>query len=331
MTENTQATTNWTPRPPQWIWMDGRFLDVTAAQASVLSHGLHYGTGVFEGIRAYSTPEGPRIFALDAHLDRLRRGAECLGLAVDLESLAWACQEVLTRNGLDAAYIRPLVFQGMGGLGLDLGAQRQHSVVAAMPWRSHLGGAAAARGVKATIAAVSTLRRNRAAAIPPLKLTGGYVNAVLAKRAAAAAGFEEAIFVDDEDRVCEATGENVFAVFGDHVVAVTHPDALPGITRRAVLELARGEERELSRAELLVADEVFLTGTSAEVTPVRELDGKRFPEGAVTRRLQAAYQDLVHGRAPRTAAARPGAGRAGHRMPQQPRAAAPPPSVQVTT
>lgn len=288
------------PRAPSWTWFDGRFVAPDAARLPFLSHALHYGSGVFEGIRAYSTPDGPRLFELGAHLVRLRDGAARLGLGVDLDTLAWACEETVARNGYADAYVRPVVWWGAGGLGLDVGAQTQHVAVAALPWTSHLGGAAADRGVRATF---SPLRRNSAAAIPPLKLTGGYVNAILAKRAAAAEGFEEAIFLDAADRVVEATGENVFAVFGSEVVAAAHADALAGITRRVVLELAGGSARTLTRAELLTADEVFLTGTSAEVTPVRALGEVRFGDGPVTRRLQRAYLDLVHGRAPRAAAA----------------------------
>ncbi len=292
-TEAQTASDTWTPRRPSWIWLDGRFVAPDDARVSLLAHGLHYGTGVFEGIRSYATANGPRIFALGAHLERLRRGAELLGLTVDVESLAWVCQETLERNGLDDAYLRPLVFHGAGSLALDLGPQAQHTAVAAMPWRSHLGGEASVHGVRATF---SSLRRNAARAIPPLKLTGGYVNAILAKRAAGAAGFDEAIFCDEHERVCEATGENVFAVIGGEVIAVAHPDALPGITRAAILDLAGGAEGPLTRAELLAADEVFLTGTSAEVTPVRELDGTRFAIGPVTRELQRAYADLVRER-----------------------------------
>ena len=291
--EPSDASRTWTPQRPSWVWADGRFVGRDEAKVSLLAHGLHYGTGVFEGIRAYATPNGPRIFQLGAHLERLRRGAELLGLAVDIESLAWVCEETLLRNGLDDAYIRPLVLHGAGSLGLDLGAQEQHTVVAAMAWQSHLGGAASEHGVRATF---SGLRRNSARAIPPLKLTGGYVNAILAKRAAGSAGFDEAIFCDEHDRVCEATGENVFAVIEGEVIAVAHPDALPGITRAVVLELSGGAEGPLTRAELLAADEVFLTGTSAEVTPVREIDGTRFAIGPVTRHLQGAYADLVRER-----------------------------------
>ena len=294
--ETSEASGTWTPQRPSWIWADGRFVARDEAKVSVLAHGLHYGTGVFEGIRAYATPNGPRIFALGAHLERLRRGAELLGLAVDVETLTWVCEETLARNGLDDAYIRPLVFHGAGSLGLDLGPQQQHTVVAAMAWQSHLGGAASEQGIRATI---SRLRRNSARAIPPLKLTGGYVNAILAKRAAAGAGFEEAIFCDEHDRICEATGENVFVVLDGEVIAVEHPDALPGITRGVILELSGGVEGPLTRAELLAADEVFLTGTSAEVTPVCEIDGRQFAIGPVTRHLQSAYADLVRERRPR--------------------------------
>lgn len=273
------------------VYNDGRWRGAEATTSSSLAHSLHYGTGVFEGIRSYQTPQGPRIFRLDAHLERLRKGAGLLGFEPDTDELARACREALERNRLGDAYLRPIVFAGSGPLTLDLGAQTVSTVVAALPWSSHLGDRATREGIRLT---VSPLRRNSAASIPPLKLTGAYVNSVLAKREAGRRGFDEALFVDGEGFVCEATGENVFAVFGDEVVAVDHPDALPGITREAILDLAaRGTSRPVSLSELLTADEIFVTGTSAEVTPVTAIDDRAFPLGVVTRCLQASYGRLV--------------------------------------
>ena len=295
----------------QWIWLDGRWLPHNQATISVLSHGLHYGTGVFEGIRSYATMSGPRIFKLDAHLERLARGARRLGLPcgdVTLTTLAGACREALERNALGDAYLRPLLFWGevpggvaggadRPGLAIDVGSQVVHTMVTALPWSSHLGSSTQKCGVRATI---STLTRNPADAIPPLKLTGGYVNATLAKLAASELGFDEAIFVDRAGLVVEATAENVFAVFHaggrERVIAVEHPDALPGITRATVLEMTGGESRALALEELLEADEVFLTGTSAEIAPVREIDGRAFGVGETVRRVQRQYADLVRDR-----------------------------------
>ncbi len=252
-------------------WMDGRWLD--DARVPALSHALHYGTGVFEGIRAY----GGKLFRLDAHLRRFAAGAEALGLRVDLDAVAQACRECADGD----VYVRPIAFFGAGGLGLDVDRNDVHAIVMALPWRSHL-----APVVRATVSP----RRRQAAAF---KLTGAYVNCVLAKREAAARGFDEAIFVDDRGHVVEATGENVFAVVGGETVAARHADALPGITRTAVMELTRARERELTIDALRAADEIFLTGTSAEVTPVVELDGRRLPVGPVTQDAQRRYADMV--------------------------------------
>jgi len=252
-------------------WMDGRWID--DARVPALSHALHYGTGVFEGIRAY----GGRIFRLDAHMQRFAAGAEALGLRVDLDAIARACVECAEGD----VYVRPIALFGAGGLGLDVHRNDAHAIVMALPWSSHL-----APTVRATVSP----RRRQAA---QFKLTGAYVNCVLAKREAAARGFDEAIFVDEIGRVVEATGENVFAVVRGSLVAARHPDALPGITRTAVMELTGARERFLTIEELRAADEIFLTGTSAEVTPVVQLDGRPFPVGPVTRNAQRRYAERV--------------------------------------
>lgn len=274
------------------IWIDGGLKEAEEASASLLAHGLHYGTGVFEGIRAYETAEGPAIFRLPEHLARLGKGAAALGMKVDLEALHQGALEVLSDSGLRAAYLRPLAFFGGGGLSLDVDALTVRQMVAALPWSNHLG-EAALRGVRTR---VSPLRRNPASALPPLKLCGNYVNSILAKREAALAGFGEALFVDDQGFVVECTGENVFMVKEGRVTAVEHRDALPGITRATVLELSKGDARPVHLEELLGADEVFLTGTSAEVSPVSALEGRAWAVGPVTRELSALYQDVVHGR-----------------------------------
>lgn len=276
------------------VWSDGALVEAGQAAASPLAHGLHYGTGVFEGIRAYPTAEGPAIFRLDAHLDRLGRGAEALGMDLDLAELRRGCLAVLADAGMASAYLRPLVTYGTGGLGLDVAPLEVRRLVAAIPWSNHLG-EGTHHGVRLT---VSPLRRNPARSLPPLKLCGNYVNSILAKLEATRRGFEEALFVDDQGCVVECTGENVFLVKGGRVTAVAHGDALPGITRDTILELTGGISRIVDLEELLEADEVFLTGTSAEVTPVAELGERRWTPGPVTRELQARYQDLVHGRDP---------------------------------
>lgn len=274
------------------IWYQGRLADAAETPVSTLAPALHYGLGVFEGIRAYGTAAGPAIFRLDAHMERMARGAEALGLAFDPAACAQGCRAVLADSGLGDAYIRPLAFFAQGTLGLDVDLHTTHTLVAAIPWANHLG-EGALKGVRAR---VSPMRRNAARAIPPLKLCGGYVNAILAKREAARAGFQEAIFQDDQGYVVEATGENIFLVKAGRFVAVQHPDALPGITRATLIELTGAESRPVTLEELLEADEVFLTGTSAEVAPVSALDGRAWEPGPVTAELAAHYQELVHGR-----------------------------------
>jgi len=287
---------------PYPVWFDGELVFPNTANASgpyspygsLMDHGLHYGTGVFEGIRCYDTAEGPAVFRLPEHLKRMSEGAQALGMrSLDLKEWTQAIRDVLKTCGEKSAYIRPIQFYSTGGLGLDVHLLDTHSAVAAMPWRSHLGDAGEENGVRLM---TSTFRRNSSKSLPPLKLCGGYVNSILAKRESYLAGYDEALFVDDYGRVCEATGENVFLVFGDKIVAVRHPDALPGITRDTVLQLIGAEDREVTREEMLEADEVFLTGTSAEVAPVIELDHRVYGVGPVSREIRALYQDVVHGR-----------------------------------
>ncbi|MFN8012059.1 MAG: aminotransferase class IV [Holophagaceae bacterium] len=275
------------------LWLDGRLTAAQDTSISPLAHGLHYGTGVFEGIRAYATGRGPAIFRLDAHLERLGRGAEALGMAVDLPALRRGCLEVLAASGLDAAYLRPLVFYEGGGLGLDVAPLKARSLVAALPWKNHLG-EGDSRGISLR---TSPFRRNPAAALPPLKLCGAYVNSVLAKLEATRAGFEEALFVDGDGRVVECTGENVFLVKEGRITAVEHPDALPGITRRTVIELTGAASRPVTLAELRDADEIFVTGTSAEVTAVARLDARVLGLGPVAREVADLYGRVVRGAA----------------------------------
>lgn len=189
------------------------------------------------------------------------------------------------------AYLRPLAFYETGGLGLDVAGLRVRHFVAALPWKNHLG--EDHDGIRVR---TSPFRRNPSRALPPLKLCGAYVNSILAKLEAGRAGYDEALFVDDEGFVVECTGENVFFVKGGRVTAVQHEDALPGITRATVLEMCGAESRPVLASELLAADEVFVTGTSAEITAVSSLDGRLWGPGPVTRDLQRRYQDLVHGR-----------------------------------
>lgn len=270
------------------LWYDGERVD-QHARPDLLENALHYGSGVFEGIRAYATDTGPAIFRLDAHLERMARGAERLGFTLDEEALADAMADLLLCNGLQDAYLRPIAWLGGGGLHLDADRLTVRHAAAALPWSSHLGDGDGLRVM------TSSFQKASRHAIPALKLCGGYVTAMMARLEARRAGFDEALHFDG-DLVVEATTTNLLAVFGGRIVAVDHPDALPGITRDTVMELSGAESRSLTRAELYDADEVMLCGTSAEVAPVIALDERRWPIGPVARELSAAYSDVVHGR-----------------------------------
>ena len=277
----------------KYVWHNGKLRKMDESSANLLDHGLHYGTGVFEGIRCYQSSKGPAVFRLEEHLQRMKRGGLLLGMDLDVNQLTEAVFEALEANKHQSAYIRPLAYYANGGLGLDVDPLETHLMVATLPWKSHLGDAAEEVGVRVH---ASKYRRISAKALPPAKLCGVYVNSVVAKLDSKRRGFDEAMFLDDDQMVCECTGENVFAVFGNDIVAVQHPDALDGITRRTVIELTGATEQPLSFAELLEADEVFLTGTSAEVAPVSYLDDREYGIGSLTREIKNLYQDVVHGR-----------------------------------
>ncbi len=273
------------------LWFDGRLGPQDRLSAPLTTHAMHYGTAVFEGIRSYATPDGAAVFRLPEHLQRMRRGAEAFGAAFDVEEAAAAVIAVLRANRHRDAYVRPLLWYGTGSLGLDVAPLTRHLMVASMPWKPHLGD----QPVRLT---VSPFRRNRAEAMPPLKLSGAYVNSILAKREAGARGYDDALFVDDAGFVCECTGVNVFMVAGGKVVAVEHPDALPGITRDTIAELAGAVSRPVTLEELLEADEVFLTGTSAEVMPVAVMDRRDYGATPIADDLRARYLRIVRGGSP---------------------------------
>jgi branched-chain amino acid aminotransferase len=280
------------PAAAQKLWYDGALVDVGTLQATVHTHTLHYGSGVFEGIRAYTTAQGAAVFRLPEHLERMRRGAELLGMDFDVATATEAVLATLRANRQGDAYIRPLAWYGDGGFGLDVAGHPQHLMVATSSTNVHLGG-------NRTRVAVSSWRRNPATSLPPLKLCGAYVNSILAKREVKARGFDEALFVDEDGFVVECTGANVFVVRGGRIVAVEHRDALPGITRDTLIALTGAESRPVTREELMDADEVFACGTAAEVTPIGEIDGRNYdPAAPVARELAALYADTVRGRNP---------------------------------
>lgn len=277
------------PRPQ--LWFDGELHDADAFHAGLTTHALHYGSGVFEGIRAYATAEGAAVFRLPEHLERMRRGAELLGMALDPEVATDAVLATLRANRHRDAYVRPLAWVGEGGFGLDVAGHPQHLMVATSATQVHLGGTRARIGV-------SRWRRNPADSLPPLKLCGAYVNSILAKREAKARGFDEALFVDARGFVVECTGANVFIVKDGDVTAVEHRDALPGITRDTLVALSGAPSRPVSLDELRDADEVFACGTAAEVAPVAGIEDRDYGDNPVTRELAALYARVVRGDEP---------------------------------
>lgn len=288
------------------IWMDGRLVGWDEAQVHVLTHALHYGSGVFEGIRCYATSRGPAVFRLTDHMLRLERSARMIRMGIcgySVEELVGATKEVIRANGLEECYIRPLVFKGYGVMGLNPLPCEERAIIAVWPWGSYLGEEALVRGVSAGI---SSWRQRGVNSTPPsIKATGNYLNSSLAKVEAIDNGYEEAILLNEAGNVCEGTGENIFVVKGGKLVTPPVSDGiLEGITRDSIMALAEDMgyevlESSICRTDLYSAEEMFMTGTAAEVVPVREVDGRVIGEaGPVTRALQEAYFRCVKGEDP---------------------------------
>ena len=277
-----------TATAPNRIWYDGELIDSGRPQASVHTHALHYGSGVFEGIRAYATKRGAAVFRLPEHLERMRKGAELLGMTFDIAEATEAVLATLRANRQGDAYIRPLAWFGEGSFGLDVEGHAPHMMVATTATQVHLNGTRARLGV-------SSWRRNPADSLPPLKLCGAYVNSILAKREAKSRGFDEAMFTDRSGHVVECTGANLFLVKDGNVIAIEHPDALPGITRDSLIALTGAASRMATLQELLDADEVFACGTAAEVAPISRIEDREYGSNPVTRAIAAHYQRVVRG------------------------------------
>jgi branched-chain amino acid aminotransferase len=293
------------------IWMNGELVAWEDAKVHVLTHALHYGTGVFEGMRAYETERGTAVFRHREHLERLYKSAELYYMPIPytLEELRTAVHDTIAQNGLPSCYIRPIAFRGTGVMGINPLEAPVDVVIAAWPWGAYLGDEAKVHGVRAK---VSSWRRISAdSLIPHAKASGQYLNSVLAKIESAKAGYEEGILLDERGFVCEGTGENVYVV-RDGVVFTPPQTAgiLDGIYRMSVIQNAKDEgielvERDIARAELYLADELFMTGTAAELTPIREIDDHTIGDGErgpVTRQLQKVFEDALYGRDPRYAA-----------------------------
>jgi branched-chain amino acid aminotransferase len=292
------------------IWMNGELVAWEDAKVHVLTHGLHYGTGVFEGIRAYDTPRGTAIFRHRDHIDRLFKSAQMywMDIPYSKEEIRQATHETIARNGLKSCYIRPLVYRGAGPMGLFPLDCPVDVAIAVWEWGAYLGDEGKTKGVRAKVS--SWRRISSDSVIPAAKATGQYLNSILAKVESHKAGYEEGILLDQNGYVCEGTGENLFLV-RDGVIATPGftSDILGGINRLSIIEIARDlgftvEERAVARGELYLADEVFMTGTAAELTPIREIDeyavGSSEP-GEITRRIQTTFEDALHGRSERYA------------------------------
>jgi branched-chain amino acid aminotransferase len=292
-------------RETEKIWMNGELIDWADAKIHVGSHGLHYGSGVFEGIRCYETEKGPAVFRLTDHLQRLSDSARLLymELPYGVEELREASFELIAVNGLPECYLRPICFFGYGELGVSAAGNPVETVIMSWPWGAYLGEDGLKNGIRAKI---SSWQRIGANVIPHVaKATGVYLNSMLAVTEANRAGYDEAILLTAEGYVADGSGENIFVV-KDGVIR-TPPlstSILPGVTRNSVIQIAQDlghpvEETNLIRSDLCLADEVFMCGTAAEITPLRSVDDVEIGVGTVTLELQAAYLDTVRGRSER--------------------------------
>jgi branched-chain amino acid aminotransferase len=291
-------------QPTKYIWMDGEFVDWDDATIHVLSHGLHYGTGAFEGIRAYETDRGSAVFRLTEHIERLARSCKALGIPIEwsVDEIVKASKELFSANGLVSGYIRPLVFYGTGSMGLNPAGASVHTMIATWEWGAYLGEEGVTNGIRAKVS--SWRRIGHDSLMPNAKLTGGYVNSVQAKQEALRGGYDEAIMLNTDGFVAEGSGENLFLV-RDGVVRTPSlaSGVLEGLTREAVITMLRDDgydviEESMTRTDLYYADEIFMTGTAAEVTPIREVDDRAVGDGRpgpVTKRAQKMFIDTVTG------------------------------------
>lgn len=286
------------------IWYDGKMVPWREATTHVLTHTLHYGMGVFEGVRAYETASGPAIFRLQDHTDRLFRSAHILGMKMpfDKETLNEAQKAVVRDNNLKSGYLRPMAFYGAEAMGISAKTLSTHVIVAAWPWGAYLGKEALEHGIR--VKTSSFTRHHVNITMCKAKANGNYMNSILAHREAEMDGYQEALLLDVEGFVAEGSGENVFIVRNGKLYTPDLTSALEGITRDTIVRLA-GElgipviEKRITRDEVYCADEAFFTGTAAEVTPIRELDNRAIgtgDRGPITTQLQALYFDCVQGK-----------------------------------
>jgi branched-chain amino acid aminotransferase len=287
-----------------FIWMDGEWVEWREAKIHVLTHTLHYGMGAFEGVRAYETDSGPAIFKLEEHTDRWFNSAEILGMTIpfDRETLNTAQREVVTKNNLKSAYLRPMCFYGSEGMGLRADNLKVHVMIAAWEWGAYLGEDNINNGIR--ICTSSFIRHHGNPALAKAKTNGNYVNSMMALQEALNKGFDEALMLDIDGFVSEGSGENIFVIRDGVIYTPELTSALPGITRSTIITLANELgyqviEKQLTCEDVSSADEAFFTGTAAEVTPIRGLDEYTIGSGTrgpITGQLQSLYFDCVAGR-----------------------------------
>ncbi len=288
-------------RETEKIWMNGELVDWGDAKIHVGAHGLHYGSGVFEGIRCYETPQGPAVFRLTDHLDRLHNSARLLSMEIpySVDELRAASLELVAVNGLPECYLRPIAFYGYGELGVAAGTNPVETVIMSWPWGAYLGEEGLRSGIRAKISSWQRIGPN---VIPHVaKATGVYLNSMLAVTEANRAGYDEAILLTAEGYVADGSGENIFVVKdGVLYTPSLSTSILPGITRDTIIHIAQDlgysvMQGNLIRSDLYLADEVFMTGTAAEVTPLRSIDAAEIGVGPVTLEIQQAYLETVRG------------------------------------
>ena len=287
-----------------FIWMDGEWLDWREAKVHVLTHTLHYGIGAFEGVRAYETDHGPAIFKLEEHTKRLFNSTRILGMKIpfDAATLNQAQREVVSKNNLKSAYIRPMCFYGSEGMGLRADNLKVHTMIAAWEWGAYLGEDNMKNGIR--IRTSSYVRHPAHPTLSGAKTNGNYINSMMALKEALEHGFDEALMLDIDGFVSEGSGENIFVIKDEVIYTPNLTSALPGITRDTIVTLAKSMgyeivEKKLSCDEIYASDEAFFTGTAAEVTPIRDLDGNQIgigSRGPITEKLQSLYFDCVYGR-----------------------------------
>lgn len=284
------------------IWMNGKFVEWDKAKVHVLSHALHYGSGVFEGIRCYNTKKGPAIFRHREHMQRLFESAKIYFMKIPYSStqLMEATKKLIKVNKLKECYIRPIVFRGYGEMGLNPLKNPVEVAIAVWPWGTYLGEEGLKKGIRVKISSYQRISNN---SLPPnAKACGQYINSILAKLEALECGYEEAVLLDERGLVSEGPGENIFMVKNGVIYTPPlHAGVLPGITRDSVIKLARDMnfkviECDISRGQLYTADELFFTGTAAELTPIREIDSRVIGKpGKITKKLQDKFFQVVRG------------------------------------